>query len=278
MGADATEHCLCLHPHTKQLTLATQTLLLDGVCWNWSNYWLLCDHPQKRFFNLSNFSSKWLPLKYLEKELKNSLSEINYFSISLPALCSTWVPAPAMCSQSIPRNPQELLSSADTQASQHHRAPGRCDCPVLHPTPLGSVASSPDISTISTSPKTHDSACICVAGGEGGRFTFSPYVVFPFKKYQNHPMEISTKQLLLLLCSKCTLPIEPGCSRRQIWVLDTMLNSESHDRYSVNICGLNEWITHYDDENFTDGLKLSTSVFLSLEWVLRLEILRPFCK
>lgn len=67
--------------------------------------------------------------------------------------------------------------------------------PVLQPTPLGSVASPVDISTVSTSSKTYHNARICMAGDEGGRFTFSPYVIFPFKKYQNHPMEISTKQL-----------------------------------------------------------------------------------
>lgn len=82
-----------------------------------------------------------------------------------------------------------------------------------------------------------------VWGGQRRKVTFSPYVVLPFEKKWNHPMEI-TKQLFSLPCSTCTLSTEPDCGGRQIWVLETMLNSESRDRCLINICGLNEGLRY----------------------------------
>lgn len=59
---------------------------------------------------------------------------------------------------------------------------------------------------------------------------FSPYVIYSLLKIPNPSMEVSTKQLFLLLCSKSTLSIWPSWGwqtwGRQIWVLDTMSNSK----------------------------------------------------
>lgn len=105
--------------------------------------------------------------------------EWNYsFSISLAGSCSTWVPATATCSQRIPGSPREPLSSADTQAGQHHGHQSAVPLWVLQPTPLGSVASPADISTVPTSPKTYDNACIHVGWRE---VYFLSLCCIPFK-------------------------------------------------------------------------------------------------
>ena len=113
---------------------------------------------------------------------------------------------------------------------------------VPQPTPLGSGASPADIFTVSTSPNTYDNACICVGGAKEEGY-FLSLCCTPFEKKWNHPMEI-TKQLFSLPCSTCTLSTEPDCGGRQIWVLETMLNSESRDRCLINICGLNEGLRY----------------------------------
>lgn len=153
-GADSHEYFLCLYPQTSQLNSTIQTLILDGICWNWSNYWLPCDPPQK----ISSI------FKCLLQCLWNIWRKnLKFLYVKLILFQSLWLahvphgPQTLQCSnpQNIPRSPWGLLALLTYKpASTTGLLSGYGCFSVPEPTLLSSVAPPVGIAIATTSPKT----------------------------------------------------------------------------------------------------------------------------
>lgn len=169
----------------------TQTLNLDRVCWNWSN-WLLCDCPQESYLIFLVSPSRHYLWNIWRKNLTILDVELLLFP-SLRLVHSHHGPQPLQLVLRAFRSPWELAL-----LTQPASTTGHCQMRLTVSTtadPAGRCGSPAGTVITSTSPETYGDVLWVWRGKRQGvsRNPVSPYIILPFKKFQSHPMEISKK-------------------------------------------------------------------------------------